>query len=57
VFFGKATRLHRSFNDPAAVEGTEKKRLGAFSQSARQASRLPKRVPAKGLKSDERDSW
>lgn len=30
VFFGKATRLHRSFNDPAAVEGSEEKRLGAF---------------------------
>jgi arsenate reductase len=30
VFFGRATRLHHSFNDPAAVEGTEEKRLGAF---------------------------
>ena len=30
VFFGKATRLHHSFNDPAAVEGTDEKRLGAF---------------------------
>ena len=30
VFFGKATRLHHSFNDPAAVEGPEEARLGAF---------------------------
>jgi arsenate reductase len=30
VFFGRATRLHHSFNDPAAVEGSEEKRLGAF---------------------------
>jgi arsenate reductase len=30
VFFGKATRLHHSFNDPAAVEGTDEKRLGEF---------------------------
>ncbi len=30
VFFGKATRLHHSFNDPAAVEGSEEKRLSAF---------------------------
>jgi arsenate reductase (thioredoxin) len=30
VFFGKTTRLHHSFNDPAAVEGSEEKRLGAF---------------------------
>ena len=30
VFFGKATRLHHSFTDPAAVEGSEEKRLGAF---------------------------
>lgn len=30
VFFGKAVRLHHSFNDPAAVEGSEQKRLAAF---------------------------
>ncbi len=30
VFFGKAARLHHSFNDPAAVEGSEEERLGAF---------------------------
>jgi len=30
VFFGKATRLHHSFNDPAAVEGSEEKRLATF---------------------------
>ena len=30
VFFGKATRLHHSFNDPAAVEGSKKTRLGEF---------------------------
>ena len=30
VFFGKAVRLHHSFNDPAAEEGTDEKRLGAF---------------------------
>jgi arsenate reductase len=30
VFFGKAVRLHHSFNDPAAVEGTDEKRLDAF---------------------------
>ena len=30
VFFGKATRLHHSFNDPAAVEGSEETRLREF---------------------------
>ena len=30
VFFGKATRVHQSFNDPVAVEGPEEKRRGAF---------------------------
>ena len=30
VFFGKATRLHHSFNDPAAVDGSEPTRLGEF---------------------------
>lgn len=32
VFFGKTTRLHHSFNDPATVEGSEEKRLAAFRQ-------------------------
>ena len=30
VFFGKATRLHHSFKDPAAVEGSDDTRLGEF---------------------------
>ena len=30
LFFNKATRLHHSFNDPAAVEGSEEKRLAEF---------------------------
>lgn len=30
LFFGKAVRLHHSFDDPAAVEGTDERRLGAF---------------------------
>ena len=32
VFFGKAARLHHSFNDPAAVEGSDEERLGAFRE-------------------------
>jgi arsenate reductase len=30
LFLGKATRLHHSFDDPAAVEGAEDRRLGEF---------------------------
>ena len=30
VFFGKAVRLHQSFNDPAAIEGSEETRLAGF---------------------------
>ena len=30
VFFGSAARLHRSFSDPAAAEGSEQERLAAF---------------------------
>jgi len=30
VFPGHATRIHWSFDDPAAVEGTEQERLAAF---------------------------
>ena len=30
VFFGAATRLHRSFDDPAALVGSEEERLGVF---------------------------
>jgi arsenate reductase (thioredoxin) len=32
VLFGKAARLHHSFNDPATVQGSEEKRLAAFRQ-------------------------
>lgn len=30
VFFGAVKRLHHSFDDPAAVEGTENERLATF---------------------------
>ena len=30
VFFGEAERLHHSFDDPAALEGSEKERLNLF---------------------------
>jgi arsenate reductase len=30
VFFAAATRLHHSFNDPAAAQGTEEERLALF---------------------------
>lgn len=30
VFFGNAQKLHRDFEDPAAVTGSEEQRLGAF---------------------------
>jgi arsenate reductase len=30
VFFGSAKRLHKSFEDPAAVQGSEEERLAAF---------------------------
>lgn len=30
VFFGKAQKLHHSFEDPAAIEGSEEERLAAF---------------------------
>ena len=30
VFFGSATRLHHSFEDPAALAGTEEERLALF---------------------------
>lgn len=30
VFFGKARKLHRDFEDPAAATGSEEQRLGVF---------------------------
>jgi arsenate reductase len=30
VFFGSANRLHHSFEDPAALDGSEEERLAAF---------------------------
>jgi arsenate reductase (thioredoxin) len=32
IFPGKVERIHWSFNDPAAVEGSDEKRLAAFSK-------------------------
>jgi arsenate reductase len=47
VFFGKATRLHHSFNDPAAVEGTDEKRLGAFRKVRDELRAYLKEFPQK----------
>ena len=47
VFLGKATRLHHSFNDPAAVEGAEEKRLGAFRKVRDELRAYLKRFPQK----------
>jgi arsenate reductase (thioredoxin) len=30
IFFGAATKLHQSFDDPAAVDGSQEERLGVF---------------------------
>ena len=30
VYFGEANRMHRSFDDPAALEGSEQERLALF---------------------------
>jgi arsenate reductase len=46
VFFGKAARLHHSFNDPAEVEGTDEKRPGAF-RKVRDELRVTSKLPAK----------
>jgi arsenate reductase len=45
VFLGKATPLHHSFNDPAAVEGVEETRLGAFRKVRDEIRAYLKRFP------------
>lgn len=45
AFFGKATRLHHSLNDPAAVEGSEEERLGAFRKVRDELRAYLKRFP------------
>lgn len=45
VFFGKATRRHHSFNDPASVEGPEEKRLAAFRKVRDELRAYLKRFP------------
>ncbi|MBV8913602.1 MAG: arsenate reductase ArsC, partial [Acetobacteraceae bacterium] len=30
VFFGQATRIHRDFEDPAALQGSEEERMALF---------------------------
>jgi arsenate reductase len=48
VFFGRATRLHHSIADPAAVEGSEEERLAEFRRVRDELraylSRFPKSV-------------
>jgi arsenate reductase len=48
VFFGKATRLHHSFNDPAAAEGSEEKRIDAFRKVRDELRAYLKRFPQTG---------
>jgi arsenate reductase len=43
VFPGRATRIHWSFEDPAAVEGSERERLDAFRRTR---DRLQERIKA-----------
>ena len=47
MFFGKADRLHHSFNDPAAVEGTDEKRLAAFRKGRDQLRAYLREFPQK----------
>jgi arsenate reductase len=47
VFHGAPHRIHWSFADPAAVEGTDEEKLGAFQRTAREMTmRLNTFVPA-----------
>lgn len=45
LFFGKAMRLHHNFNDPAAIEGSEAKRLRAFRKVRDELRDYLKRFP------------
>jgi len=42
VYFGKAVRLHHSFNDPAAVEGSKEERLDEFRRVRDEPRAYPK---------------
>ena len=48
VFFGKATRLHHSFNDPAAAGGSENERLAVFRRVRDQLRDYLRRFPPAG---------
>jgi arsenate reductase len=47
IFFGEATRLHHSFNDPAAVEGSHERRLDVFRKVRDQLRTYLKGFPQK----------
>lgn len=47
IFPGHANRLHRSFADPAAVEGSEEQRLSAFRRVRDQLREYLRRFPEK----------
>lgn len=50
VFFGKAARLHHSFNDPAGVEGSEEKRLALDVYCERDRHPQGPRLPPAALR-------
>ena len=49
VFFGEAQRLHRSFDDAAAVAGSEEDRLAAFRRVRDHLSAYLRDFPQKSL--------
>jgi arsenate reductase (thioredoxin) len=48
VFSGKTHRLHRNFEDPAAVQGTEAQKLAAFRRVRDQLREYLKGLPPAG---------
>ena len=49
VFFGAAKRLHHSFEDPAALEGTDAQRLKLFARVRDELREYLKKLPGNEL--------
>ena len=49
VFFGAAKRLHHSFEDPAALEGTDAQRLELFARVRDELREYLKKLPGNEL--------
>jgi arsenate reductase (thioredoxin) len=56
VFFGQATRIHRDFEDPAALQGSEEERMALFRRVRDEIGDYLKTFPSRAPSCDQEAS-